>query len=340
MKERSGTVIVAVAIGTLLLAPAALAAGPPSVESESASHITPTGATLEAQVDPNGLETEYQFRVVAPPCLANPTNCSEGPDPLYPSTPSTIPAGSGAQPAGVNLHDAGLSLEPGHEYHYAVVAKNTEGTVAGPDQTFTTADVPSVVSETVTGVGSNDATLRAEINPGARGSAGAYYQFQAGEDPGAFAADLTCPPDLSSGPFVPCIGTHAAGALPISFLPSGSPARVSLDLAGAGVTLQAGKTYHFRVLVAPAVQTEDTIEWEDTLTVRGADQTFMTAVPGCPMSMMWPGSCAGPPEPVRCLATGGPRHCPVGPSPPCRRHRRHHRHHKHHAHHRHHRCHR
>jgi hypothetical protein len=35
MKERSGTVIVAVALGTLLLAPAAFAAGPPSVESES-----------------------------------------------------------------------------------------------------------------------------------------------------------------------------------------------------------------------------------------------------------------------------------------------------------------
>ena len=50
---------------------------------------------------------------------------------------------------------------------------------------------------------------------------------------------------------------------------------VSLNLAGAGVTLQPGTTYHYRVLVARRVQTEDTIQWEPP-TIYGADQTFTT----------------------------------------------------------------
>jgi hypothetical protein len=336
MVRRSACAIVACVLGALAGPASALAAGSPSIESEAASHLTPTGATLEAQVDPDGLGTEYQFRVVADPCEANPTNCEIEPDPLYPPTPSTIAAGSGAQPASVNLHDAGLTLEPGQEYHYAVVATNTEGTVTGPDQTFTTADSPSVLSEAATDVSTHDATMRAEIDPGAGNSAGAYYQFELANDPGALLPDITCPPEPMSGPFLPCIGARMQGVLPISFLPSGSPAGVSLDLADTGLTLQPGTTYHYRVLVAPAVQTEDTIEWEAP-TVAGADQTFSTLHSVC---LRTTGSCGGPPPKLifsACPKSTAPRNGRCVRRAYCghRHHRRHHHRHKHHHRHRH-----
>ena len=39
--------------------------GGPSIESESVSNITPTDATLEAQINTEGLPTLYQFRLTA-----------------------------------------------------------------------------------------------------------------------------------------------------------------------------------------------------------------------------------------------------------------------------------
>jgi hypothetical protein len=335
--------IVSCVFGSLVWASTALAAGPPSIESEAASYITPTGATLEAQIDPNGLETEYQFRVVAPPCHANPTNCSEGPDPLYPSTPSTIAAGSGPQPASANLHVAGLTLEPGHEYHYAVVAHNEDGTEAGPDQTFTTAHLPSVLSESASVAGPRDETLEAVIDPGG-GSGGAYYQFQLSDGSAPFNPDLTCPPDASSGPFLPCFGAHIAGALPISFLPAGSAAvPVSLRLSDAGVSLESGHSYFYRVLVATAVQTEDTIEWEPPA-IAGPRQSFVAGgVLACVLATgHFPCEPPGPPRVPPCVNNQASANCGQPPRPRCRqtRHRRRHRHHKHHPHHGYRRCHR
>jgi hypothetical protein len=56
-------------------------------------------------------------------------------------------------------------------------------------------------------------------------------------------------------------------------MPAAQP--VHLDLASAGVTLKPGTTYHFRVIAAKAIPTEDTIEWGPP-TVLGGDQAFTT----------------------------------------------------------------
>jgi hypothetical protein len=326
--DRRSWAIVTCVLGSLVWASTAFAAGAPSIESEAASQITPTGATLEAQIDPNGLETEYRFRVTADPCQANPNNCDIEPDPLYPPTPRVIAAGSGAQPASVRLNDAGLTLEPGREYHFAVVAKNTEGTVAGPDRTFTTSHLPSVVSESASVAGPRDETLEAAIDPGG-GSGGAYYQFQLSDGSAPFNPDLTCPPDPSSGPFLPCIGTHLAGALPISFLPAGpAPVPVSLRLSDAGVSLEPGHSYFYRVLVAAAVQKEDTIEWEPPA-IAGARQSFVAGgVSACALATgHFPCEPPGPPRVPPCVNSQAPGKC--GPTRPRCRHKRHRRHHGH-----------
>lgn len=257
---------------------ATAAASAPSVEAESVSHITPSDATLEAEIDLGGLETEYQFRVVADPCHANPLNCELVSDPLFPSPPGKIAAASGSQTVKLDLNSAGLTLEAGREYHYAVFATNSDGSQSGPDQTFTTGEFPSIERESVSAVTPTDAILEAEINLH-EAAAGGYYQFQIITGSTEYAAEILCPPTLQPG-YSGCIGPQGSGALPIGFLAGntmqpGATSNASLNLANAGVLLQPETTYHYRVLAARAVQTEDTIEWEPPISY-GLDQSFTT----------------------------------------------------------------
>jgi hypothetical protein len=138
--------------------------------------------------------------------------------------------------------------------------------------------VPVIESESVSHATPTDATLEASVNP-KEARAGDYYQFQLVRSSGEFASEILCPaklPPATDG----CIGTQSASALPIGLIPGntaqpGVDHPISLDLASAGVTLKPGTTYHYRVLVARRVQTEDTTQWEPP-TVYGADQTFTT----------------------------------------------------------------
>jgi hypothetical protein len=150
--------------------------------------------------------------------------------------------------------------------------------VAGDAQAATP---PAVVSEAVSGVTSTDATLEASLSSG-DAPAGAYYQFQFSELPAGFPDELNCPPPPSSGPFLPCNGPESSTALPIGHIPQADGATtVALDLADAGLTLEPGATYYFRIVVAPAVESEDTIEWEDPA-VSGEERSFATAGPAAP----------------------------------------------------------
>jgi uncharacterized repeat protein (TIGR02543 family) len=128
---------------------------------------------------------------------------------------------------------------------------------------------PSIESESVSGITSTDATLEAQIDPH---EGNAFYQFQLVTNTGEYASEILCPEPPETE--LACIGTSAAGALPIGFLFEGET-QASLALSSAGVTLQPGATYHYRVLAARAVQTEDTIEWEPPA-VLGTDHTFTT----------------------------------------------------------------
>jgi hypothetical protein len=282
---------------------------PPSIEAESATNITPTSATLNADINlheaPAGVY--YQFQVVNDPseyapeivCPPEPTS-----GPFHPcigahsddALPIGFLPGNTLQPgatlgASLDLASAGVTLHPGTTYHYRVlVARAVQSedtieweppTVMGADQTFTTPEEepPSIEAESATNITPTSATLNADINLH-EAPAGVYYQFQVVNDPSEYAPEIVCPPEPTSGPFHPCIGAHSDDALPIGFLPGntlqpGATLGASLDLASAGVTLHPGTTYHYRVLVARAVQSEDTIEWEPP-TVMGADQTFTT----------------------------------------------------------------
>jgi hypothetical protein len=295
----------------------------PSIESESVSNITSTDATLEALINPGGLETTYEFRLETLSCWeANPAaTCDfagEG------ELGGTMPAGSSTQAVSVDIAQAWHDLSPHTRYIYSVHAINSAGDASGSLKEFETLDAsaPSIESESVSNITSTDATLEAQINPNGA-AAGDYYQFQLVIDPSDYASEILCPtqpPRIADF----CIGTHSEGALPIGFIPGNSAnpeanSPVSLDLASAGVTLQPGRTYHYRVLVARRVLTEDTIEWESP-TVYGDDQMFTT-------------SSESPSASSQASDTHGPfsmsttiQSSPSALSPPHRRHVHHRRH--------------
>lgn len=293
------TLAVSTAVAVLSLASAS-SASPPVVESESVSNLTPSNATLEAKINPQGASAGvfYQFQLLLDPGEA-PTEmaCPSSPVPGYsvcvgPQDPNALPLewipGNETQTVGLDLASAGVTLTPGRVYYFRVLVADrifSEDTaeweppaVVGPSEEFTTPPVPSIVSESASNITMTDATLEAEINLHEAG-AGAYYQFQLVIDPSEYASEILCPPTLQPG-YSGCVGTQGWPALPIGFLPGNTlepsaTSHASLDLASAGVTLKPVTTYHYRVLVARRVQTEDTIQWEAP-TVYGADQTFTT----------------------------------------------------------------
>jgi DNA-binding beta-propeller fold protein YncE len=101
--------------------------GTPTVESVSATFTEGDTTTLNAQVNPAGAKTEYQFEYGAASCAAVPSACTK--------TPST------EVPGGGSFGDHGAvavlkGLKPG-TYNYRVLAENSFGAVHSAEQTFT-----------------------------------------------------------------------------------------------------------------------------------------------------------------------------------------------------------
>ena len=292
------------------------AASSPSIESESVSHVTQTGATLEAQIDPNGLETNYEFWLQYAVCQ-NPPQGGGVCDAIAvePRGEGQIAANSAAQTVSTTL----THLQPGYSYTYWVVATNSAGEAEGDHQSFSALPAPAIGSESATGVTGSDAMLKAQINPESL-ERGVHYQFQVVKNTSEYLPDFACPTEGFPAGTSLCLGlARQAGALPISGSPAGMQDQsVSLDLANAGLTLQPGTIYHYRVIAARIVQTEDTIAWEPPI-VYGSDQTFTTP--------------SEPPGPIPLGAQspgGGVQPSSVLQSPPAASssHRKHHRRHK------------
>ena len=94
-------------------------ATPPALNGVGVANLAPGAATILGTVETNGLPTKYEIQF--------------GADTSYPTR----------QEGEVLVSSQGLSmslifLQPGTTYHYRVVASNEDGTVATPDQTFTT----------------------------------------------------------------------------------------------------------------------------------------------------------------------------------------------------------
>ncbi len=275
----AGFAAFAAAICLVMVAPAlAQAASAPTIDSTSVARIRQHAAAIEAQIDPEGSATTYEVWIW-PGCSAG--FCERGPP--YVAATGHIPAGSGDRvvSAWVNELEAGTSNNG-----YWVVATNASGTSESAQQVFATPPAvaePAVEGESVADITQSDATLEAKINPEGL-DYGAYYQFQVVRNTSEYLPELVC---FERGVELAiardgCLGPPSAppGAIPLHYISGGAEGQqISLDLASVGMTLLPGTTYHYRVLAAKHLLSEDTVHWEGPATV-GPDQTFTTPPPG------------------------------------------------------------
>ncbi len=133
----------------------------PSVSTGGQTGVTPTQATLNGTVYPNGSDTHYYFQYG--------TTTSYGS--TQPAPPGTDAGSAGTVPASTTV-----GLSPGTTYHYRIVAVNNIGTSYGSDQEFATPGPVEAATNPATGIRQAEATLNGTVNP--RGyDAKYYYQY-------------------------------------------------------------------------------------------------------------------------------------------------------------------
>jgi sugar lactone lactonase YvrE len=213
--------------------------GPAIITSESATNITATDATLNATINPDGLDTTCQFQYVDDADFQS-TGYSTATS--VPCSPADLGSSFADQSASASV----TGLTPATTYHFRAVATSADGTTNGTDQSFMTlvAKAPTVVSESATNLTDTTATLNATINPNGLDTT---CQFQYVDD-AAFKAT-----GYSTATSVPC----SPADLGSSFTPQSANASVT------GLT--PATTYHFRAVATNADGA-----------VNGTDQTFQT----------------------------------------------------------------
>jgi hypothetical protein len=124
------------------------------LETEAASNVSASGATLNGSLLGNGSDTHYYFEW-------GPTGSYGNISPALPGT--DLPSPSGPNATGLSVNLTGLNFYS--TYHYRVVATEGANTSLGEDETFTTTPgTPSVLSQSATEVHSDRALLHAQIN--------------------------------------------------------------------------------------------------------------------------------------------------------------------------------
>jgi phosphodiesterase/alkaline phosphatase D-like protein len=146
----------------------------PAVNDRSpvASHVAKHQAVLAGAVDPEGVDTRYQFQYGPSTGYGQETQLTD------------IPAGfTDVASAPVLLS----GLQPGTVYHYRLVASNAVGTTEGPDQTFTTLPLtpPTASTGTSANITQSTATLTGTANT--QGLPGTYT-LELGTSPGVYLA--------------------------------------------------------------------------------------------------------------------------------------------------------
>jgi hypothetical protein len=178
----------------------------PTVGDAASSQLTPTTAMLSTTVKPGLGDTVVHFQY--------------GTDTNY-GKHTPIGASIGSDDAEHPVSSPVSGLEPGTTYHYRAIATNFAGSTQGSDETFTTPDVPAILSTSAAGVSDHAATLNAVITPNLSPTT---YRFEYGESTGYGASTPESAP----------IGSDM------------QPHPVSTGLT----SLNAGTTYHFRVVAS------------------------------------------------------------------------------------------
>jgi hypothetical protein len=121
-----------------------------NLETKPATNIDENNATLNGQLDADGIETTYYYQY--------------GPTKSYGLETDSLPI-TGASGELKSTPQALGHLQRGHTYHYRLVATNELGTTRGQDQTFRTASPPDIAGVGSENVLETSADLHASINP-------------------------------------------------------------------------------------------------------------------------------------------------------------------------------
>jgi phosphodiesterase/alkaline phosphatase D-like protein len=152
----------------------------------------------------------------------------------YGSKTGSVSAGSGSSATAVSAELTGLAS--GTTYHYRVVATNASSTDRGSDAVFTTTVPPVATTGVASSIAATSATLNATVDPNGRDTT---YYFEYG----------------TSSSYGTKTSSRSAGS-------STSPQAEAVSITG----LQAGRTYHFRVVAT-----------SDAGTSEGKDASFVTS---------------------------------------------------------------
>jgi hypothetical protein len=205
----------------------------PVVTTAAATGISPSGATLNGTVNPEGQSTTYQFEYGSTTAYGT----------VIPATPGS--AGSGSTAVSESATLTGLAAST--TYHYRLNATNATGTSNGADQQFTTSatgQAPAVTTGAASAVTSTGATLNGSVNP--EGQA-ATYQFDYGTTT-AYGTSVPSP-----------AGSAGSGTTAVS---------ESFALSG----LAASTTYHYRIEAANATGTSLGADQQFTTAAAGTIQ--------------------------------------------------------------------
>lgn len=211
-------------------------AAAPAIVEESATEVTPSAATLHAQVNPeNQATSECEFEYGTTPAYGAAVACE----------PAVLEGGS------VTSASAPLAgLQPDTTYYFRVVAANATGATTGAKQQFTTIGQPLVTTGAASEITRVSALLSGTIDP-QRGASRYHFAYidQAGYE-AALARGSTDPYTEGS---VTAQRELAAG--------EGSQAIEALPALG----LLPDTTYHYALLASNSAGI-----------VTGADRTFTT----------------------------------------------------------------
>ena len=192
-------------------------AAPPTIDSESASAITPFDATLEGQVNPNNQPSIFHLEYATDAAFTENVTTLE----------LAVAHGYGDQAL---VADIGGGLTPNTTYYYRVVASNATGEVKGATQEVTTLTTiaPSISGELLTAATSSTDTIEAQINPQYQTVEACEVQYvllEAFENTGFTVGAKS----------VPCQGEFGTG---------GSPVSLTATLTG----MQENTPYEYRVV--------------------------------------------------------------------------------------------
>jgi hypothetical protein len=218
----------------------------------TANPIAATTATLRAVLNPKapGDAGSYEFLYGQPAIFEEYNNDSCYKFEQIEHTPTTHELGHATEAASAEV----TGLMPATKYAFCLRVSNEAGElVESAIETFTTSPAPpSIEGESFSDLGSTEAQLEAEINPG---GAETTYHFEYGPAAGSY--------DVS----VPVAGRAIPGAL------------TGRSVNAVATGLSPATTYHYRVVASNAVSGD----------VYGPDRTFTTTVsqgtgspPSCP----------------------------------------------------------